>query len=57
MGAGGVECLTGREAVKIWVIGLSMVYDVWKTAIGGLLMSVTGRQWVYVEGLNFRMEV
>jgi hypothetical protein len=34
-----------------------MVYDVWKTATDGLLMSATGRQRVYVEGLNFRADV
>ncbi|KAH1539389.1 hypothetical protein KXX57_007401, partial [Aspergillus fumigatus] len=44
VGAEGADRLTGREAAKIWVTGLSMVYDVWKTATDGLFMSATGRQ-------------
>lgn len=57
MGAEGADRLTGREAAKIWVTGLSMVHDGWKTATDGLLMSATGRQWIYVEGLSFRADV
>lgn len=34
-----------------------MVHDGWKTVTDRLLISVIGRQCIYVEGLSFRADV